>query len=99
MAKKRFYDLIFISCLSSSQSKNARVSKCTSLGMVCDSLSGAKLAEHKAKFLIRPITALTKGHLDGGCRSWATAGMPSLKRTAFWATSLSGCLEVKCLKK
>ena len=67
--------------------------------MVCDSLSGAKLAEHKAKFLIRPITALTKGHLDGGCRSWATAGMPSLKRTAFWATSLSGCLEVKCLKK
>ena len=85
--------------LTPCKSKNALVSKCTSLGIVCDSLSGAKFAEHKAKFLIRPITAFTKGHLEGGCKSWATAGIPSLKRTAFWATSLSGCLEVRCLEQ
>ena len=65
--------------LTPCKSKNALVSKCTSLGIVCDSLRGAKLAEHRAKFRIKPITALTKGHLEGGCKSWATQVIPSLK--------------------
>ena len=84
--------------LTPCKSVNALVSKCTSLGIVCDSLKGAKFAEHSARFLIRPMTALTKGHLEGGCNNWATADIPSLSRTAFWATSLSACLEVRCLK-
>ena len=55
-------------------------------------------AHNRAKLRINPITALTRGQRDGGCIRRTMVGRPPCNRTAFWATSHSGCLEVRCLK-
>lgn len=75
----------------------ALIRRCTSLGMAPCSLRGAWLAALRAKFRMRPMTALTNGHLDGGCINRTMVGSPPCSLTAFWATSHSGCREVKCL--
>ncbi len=41
----------------------ALMSRWTSLGMLPCSLSGAWLAGHRARLRMRPMTALTRGHL------------------------------------
>ena len=62
------------------------------------SLRGAWLAGHSARLRMSPMTALTRGHLEGGCISRTMVGRPPCRRTAFWDTSHSGCLNNKYIK-
>ena len=58
---------------------NALMRRWTSLGMDPFSLSGAWLAGQRARLRMRPITAFTSGHRDGGCISRTMVGRPPYK--------------------
>ena len=73
----------------------ALMSKWTSLGIDPFSLRGAWLAGQRARFLIKPMTAFTRGQRDGGCIKRTIVGRPPCRRTAFCDTSHSAWREVR----
>lgn len=67
---------ILIKQLTLCVSWNALIKSCTKCIIAPCSLSGAWLAGQSAKFLIKPMTALTSGQRDGGLSSFTITWMP-----------------------
>ena len=66
-----------------------RIISWTSCGKPPCSRIGVWLRGQRARFRIRPITALMSGQRDGGYSSFTRTGKPKWTLTAFWAFSES----------